>query len=256
VAVAATVLTFAAGETSKPVTVLVNGDLTVEPNETFTVNLSGPSGATIADGTGVGTIVNDDIVQGCARCLKRDALALLSSLQVSDKHDQKKLEEAVEHLTKSLDPELWLDDSHLAKKGEKVFKEEKATANKLRDLKDPPSAVESIVDALVSADEILARTMIQEAIAAGADAHKVAEAQKEMEKARDELAKQHYPQAIDHYGHAWKKAQQALGRAVDDEPDVESALPGVSASLLSLDPPLWCSGRHGAQCNLLGDLWV
>jgi hypothetical protein len=61
VAVAATLLTFAAGETSKTVTVLVNGDTTVEPNETFTVNLSLPTGgATIADATGVGTIVNDD----------------------------------------------------------------------------------------------------------------------------------------------------------------------------------------------------
>ena len=32
----------------------------VEANETFTVSLSGPSGATIADGSAVGTIVNDD----------------------------------------------------------------------------------------------------------------------------------------------------------------------------------------------------
>jgi len=33
---------------------------TVEPNETFLVNLSGPVGATIADNQGVGTIVDDD----------------------------------------------------------------------------------------------------------------------------------------------------------------------------------------------------
>ena len=39
----------------------VNGDATVEPDETFTVNLSGASGATIANGTATGTIVNDDI---------------------------------------------------------------------------------------------------------------------------------------------------------------------------------------------------
>ena len=54
------VVTFAAGETSKPVTVLVNGDIAVEPNETWTVALSAPSNATIADGTGLGTIINDD----------------------------------------------------------------------------------------------------------------------------------------------------------------------------------------------------
>jgi urease beta subunit len=56
-------LTFAAGETAKTVTVQVNGDTTVEPNETFTVNLANAAGnATIADAQGVGTIVNDDQV--------------------------------------------------------------------------------------------------------------------------------------------------------------------------------------------------
>ncbi len=53
-------LTFAAGETSKTVTVLVKGDTKRESNETFFVNLSSPTGATILDGQGVGTILNDD----------------------------------------------------------------------------------------------------------------------------------------------------------------------------------------------------
>ena len=53
-------MTFAAGELAKTVTVLVNGDTAAEPNETFYVNLSSPSGGTLADGQGVGTIVNDD----------------------------------------------------------------------------------------------------------------------------------------------------------------------------------------------------
>ena len=53
-------LTFAAAETSKVLTVLVNGDTTVEPDETFLVNLTAASGATIADNQGQGTIQNDD----------------------------------------------------------------------------------------------------------------------------------------------------------------------------------------------------
>ena len=53
-------LTFTAGQTTKTVVVVVNGDLTVEPNETFMVNLSSPTGATILDGQGVGTIMNND----------------------------------------------------------------------------------------------------------------------------------------------------------------------------------------------------
>jgi hypothetical protein len=53
-------LTFNPGVTTQTITVNVVGDTTVEPNETFLVNLSAPSNATIATGQGTGTIVNDD----------------------------------------------------------------------------------------------------------------------------------------------------------------------------------------------------
>ena len=53
-------LTITAGETSGTITVLVNGDTKVEPDETFTVTLSNASGATIADAVGTGTIIDDD----------------------------------------------------------------------------------------------------------------------------------------------------------------------------------------------------
>src|SRR5205085_3984699 len=52
-------LTFTGGQTSKTVTVAVNGDLMVEPDETFFVNLSGAN-TPIADNQGLGTILNDD----------------------------------------------------------------------------------------------------------------------------------------------------------------------------------------------------
>lgn len=55
-------LTIAAGSTTGTIGVTVNGDTTVEPSETFTVNLSNASGATISDGQGVGTISNDDLI--------------------------------------------------------------------------------------------------------------------------------------------------------------------------------------------------
>jgi hypothetical protein len=53
-------LTFAPGETSKPITILVNGDRLGEPNESFFVTLSAPANATIAGGQGLGTIVDDE----------------------------------------------------------------------------------------------------------------------------------------------------------------------------------------------------
>lgn len=59
VAATATV-TFSPGQTTRPVNITVNGDTVFEPNESFTVNLSGAANATIADTQGVGTINNDD----------------------------------------------------------------------------------------------------------------------------------------------------------------------------------------------------
>jgi T1SS-143 domain-containing protein len=54
-------LTFAAGQTSQTVTVAINNDSTVEPSETFFVNLSSPSAnATISDSQGVATIVDNE----------------------------------------------------------------------------------------------------------------------------------------------------------------------------------------------------
>jgi hypothetical protein len=53
-------LTFAPGETVKTITVLVNGDPLDEPTETFFVNLSSPTNATIGRGQGIGTILDDD----------------------------------------------------------------------------------------------------------------------------------------------------------------------------------------------------
>ena len=54
-------VTFAPGQTTRPITIPVIGDTVVEPDETFTVNLSNPVNATISQTPGTGTIVNDDV---------------------------------------------------------------------------------------------------------------------------------------------------------------------------------------------------
>ena len=53
-------LTFSPGQTSKEVTVQITGDLEVESDETFSLNLTNVSGADVGDATGVGTILDDD----------------------------------------------------------------------------------------------------------------------------------------------------------------------------------------------------
>jgi uncharacterized protein YhjY with autotransporter beta-barrel domain len=54
-------LNFAPGQTTQTVSVPVVGETIPEANETFFVNLSGATNATIADNQGVGTITNDDV---------------------------------------------------------------------------------------------------------------------------------------------------------------------------------------------------
>ena len=54
------VLNIAPGNTSQSIGILIKGDTAVEGTEDFLVNLSNPVGATIADGQGVGTIIDDD----------------------------------------------------------------------------------------------------------------------------------------------------------------------------------------------------
>jgi hypothetical protein len=54
-------VTFAPGETIKTITIVVNGDRSKEANETFFVDLFGPSSnAFINTSRGIGTIFNDD----------------------------------------------------------------------------------------------------------------------------------------------------------------------------------------------------
>ena len=73
-ALTAGTLTFAAGDTSKTVTVSVTGDTTDEPNETVQVTLSGATNSTISTATGTGTITDDDNAPTVTLALSRTAI--------------------------------------------------------------------------------------------------------------------------------------------------------------------------------------
>jgi hypothetical protein len=61
VALPPTIMTFAPGETTKTVRIAIKGDtLTEALHERFFVKLSGATGATVSDGQGAGTIVDDE----------------------------------------------------------------------------------------------------------------------------------------------------------------------------------------------------
>jgi hypothetical protein len=69
-------LTFAPGQLTRRLVVAVTGDKVIEPNETFFVVLSNPTGAAIADDRGEGVIVNDD---PSSRDLHREQRLLLGT---------------------------------------------------------------------------------------------------------------------------------------------------------------------------------
>ncbi len=52
---------FRPGESSRTVEVVINGDTIIEPDETFQVHLSNPTGASLARSTATGTILTDEI---------------------------------------------------------------------------------------------------------------------------------------------------------------------------------------------------
>jgi hypothetical protein len=73
-------LTFPAGATSQPVSVWVLGDTVPERSETFFINLSNPTNATIADGQGLGTIQDDDFRITKLKVVGSDAIISFASI--------------------------------------------------------------------------------------------------------------------------------------------------------------------------------
>jgi hypothetical protein len=135
----------------------------------------------------------------------------------ASKHDADKLRDVSKKLTDSLTPSNWIDASHLVpKRGDHVFDDEKDAVHTLMDMqKDkntqiPSATLQSWIDQLVSADQTLAQTEINDATTTGGDAKKLADAQKEMAKASDSLSKGKYDDAIDHYKNAWHKAEESV----------------------------------------------
>ena len=59
-----TTLYFAPGETKKRIGITINSDTIIEPNETFSLNLSNPSFGILGTATATLTLINDDVANG------------------------------------------------------------------------------------------------------------------------------------------------------------------------------------------------
>ncbi|MGH9316094.1 MAG: FG-GAP repeat domain-containing protein, partial [Thermoanaerobaculia bacterium] len=133
------------------------------------------------------------------------------------------LEQAIKHLSKSLDAGLWLNEFHLQpKKGKKVFNEDKHVVERLGELIEdcggaiPEATLQGLIDRLVAADGQLASLAIADATAAGLDSRKIAKAQKEMRRAARDIAGERFGAAIEHYQRAWEIVQLSGEEEEDD----------------------------------------
>jgi len=153
-----------------------------------------------------------------ARGIKENVLADLIALRatVTDKDDGEELDEAIEALTESLDPGLWVDQNHLERKhGEKVFDKEKESVKELCELIGHNDShlhvatLQGFIDRMFQADRLLATTAIEEAAAAGVAKKKLDQARKELAQGDADAADSKCGNGIEHYKNAWKNAVHA-----------------------------------------------
>ncbi len=181
---------------------------------TFSANQPKPSGAAatapkIAQ-TPTGKETPKLVETQASRLLKQAVLDDLSALRVTvrRKEDRQKFEEAVKHITKSLTPSCWIDNSRLkASEGKKVFDEDKAAVIQLLSLRDdrrstvPPAILQDFIDRILKADRLLA------AVAIAASTRNTAKANAELRKGDNELAKGRCDRAIGRFKIAWNIAR-------------------------------------------------
>lgn len=161
---------------------------------------------------------HDPVVVGLAltvepKVLKERARDALGDLLPSgDKKDDARIEKAIEHLARSLEPALWTADGrHLTEQGMKVFVNEKKAVHELLKVEQEISLLGDVIDALATADRALAQTAIDEAVEAGGDAGMIAKAEAEMVRAQDALERGDPEEAIQRYKQAWGHAVIAAG---------------------------------------------
>jgi hypothetical protein len=78
-----------AGRSTQVFEVAINGDASVEANETFNVTISNVNGATLSDGAAVATITNDDAAAAPGPVAQGFAAAPLRVIDFNSRDDEK-----------------------------------------------------------------------------------------------------------------------------------------------------------------------
>jgi hypothetical protein len=149
---------------------------------------------------------------------KSKVLAGLTVLRagVTRAPERQGLDEAIRHLGNSLDPALWIDQTHLNRRqGERDFDEEKAAIQALCELlKDkrgtlPQAELWAFINRIIKADRLLALVTLPDAAMAGADRRLLARGWRELARGDKAVVRGENEAGIGHYREAWKHATGA-----------------------------------------------
>jgi hypothetical protein len=151
-----------------------------------------------------------DLCNRPAKMLKETASFELSLLlPTGDKKDDKYIQEAIDRIDQSLNPDWWLDASTLdPKNGKLVFDREHQAVQELMKVKTVD--VQAIIDALVEVDRQIAHQQLIAAINGGGDPGRIATAQDNMADAAEHVAAGDFAKAVLDYKKAWTNAVKAL----------------------------------------------
>ncbi len=164
-------------------------------------------GTLIFDVTGFTTYSSEEVnesstLESVVLVVLAEIDALLIDPGVTDKA-KKKLNKSRKKLTKALKK---LKKSDV----KKTLKEISKAVKELLKAEKEGADVANLIDILVESSRVEAQDAIDIAIAAGGKPKDIEKAERELVKAQKELDKGKPDKAIDHYGHAWDKAQKAV----------------------------------------------
>ncbi|MCX6924303.1 MAG: HYR domain-containing protein, partial [Verrucomicrobia bacterium] len=209
-----------------------------------------PSGSTFAIGNTEVRCTATDSAGNAAECgfqvtvlgaqgVKSNVLAQLIALRgsLSDPRGLGALGEAIGYLSRSLEGEMWLDQTHLAKRlGARVFQDDRAAVQVLGELLgnrhrggSSYPTLPGLIERILKADRLLAVVAIQEA--SGADGWRLDQARYAVAQGDQDAGNASYAVALQHYLDAWQIAIRLTikvgGRVVDGRLRLElPAMPG------------------------------
>ncbi len=172
--------------------------------------------------TGPATIHEYSPVTAGPRAIKRAVEADLRVARLAASQDEREmLDDAIQHMARSLRFRYWVDDSHLKRSfAEDVFDHEKDAVRHLMELrrhnmkhpkgaKVPPEVILDLINRIVGADRFLAAVGIVDAQEAAGQQRDINKANRHLAKGDTEAANGDYKEAINRYYEAWADAMDA-----------------------------------------------